>query len=327
MDGGLVMAAVHIRPEIRAEAAAWLARLRAENRSAADEKGFRTWLARDPAHTTAFEAVSAVWETAGALPHNLLNQVSSRPTEVGRRAVLTGLSIAVVVGSTFTFWRAAYAGVYETDVGEQKHISLDDGTQVFLDTDTRIKVDFTDALRRVDLQKGRANFRVAPDAKRPFVVNAAKREIVATQTTFDVRRDGEKVSVVLIQGRATVRPNSDPDGKRGDVLTAGERMVDAPGLVAKTDRPNLLPLLAWQSGQAIFENDTLAQAVDEMNRYSSVKLEIADPTIAKLHLSGVYRVGDNAAFARSVSTLLPVVVSLVGDRLDISADVTRMPQG
>ena len=321
------MAAVHINSEVRAEAAAWLARLRADNRSVADEKGFRTWLAQDPAHTSAFEEVSTVWETAGALPHDLLTESKSWRATIGRRAVLASLGVSVVVGSTFVFWRVAYAGVYETDVGEQKHISLDDGTQVFLDTDTRIKVDFSETLRSVDLQRGRANFHVAPDAKRPFVVNAAKRKIVATQTTFDVRRDGDQVSVVLIQGHATVVPKSDTGDQSGNLLTAGERMVDSPTLGVRTDRPNLLPLLAWQSGQAIFENETLSQAVDEMNRYSSVKLEIADAAIARLRLSGVYRVGDNAAFARSVSTLLPVVVSQVGDRLEFSADVTRMPQG
>lgn len=321
------MAAVHVTSEVRAEAAAWLARLRADDRSAADEKGFQAWLAEDPVHVAAFEIVNAVWEAAGTLPRELLEQDLSRPTRVGRRSVLAGLGTVIAVGGTITFWRAAYAGVYETDVGEQKHLALDDGTQVFLDTDTRIKVDFTDILRRVDLQRGRVNFRVAPDAKRPFLVKAAQREIVATQTTFDVRRDGDSVSVVLIRGQAIIKPASDVGHQRAQLLSAGERMVAAPGTGAKTDKPNLVPLLAWQTGQAIFENETLSQAVEEMNRYSSVKLEIADPTIAHLRLSGVYRVGDNTAFAHSVATLLPVVITPAGDRLEFAADVLRMPQG
>ena len=54
-------------PEIRAEAAAWLARLHAEDRDAADEAAFRAWLNASPAHATAFEAVDRVWSDVGGL--------------------------------------------------------------------------------------------------------------------------------------------------------------------------------------------------------------------------------------------------------------------
>src|SRR5258708_2738416 len=104
MDGGLVMATtVHTSEEVRAEAAAWLARLRADNRSTADEKGFQIWLAKDPAHSSAFEAINAVWDTAGALPPDLLMHAEFRRRTFGRRAVLASLGATIVVGSTFTF--------------------------------------------------------------------------------------------------------------------------------------------------------------------------------------------------------------------------------
>ena len=55
-----------VSPEFRAEAAAWLARLRADDKTEADERAFRLWLAEDRLHTAAFEAVTEVWEAAGA---------------------------------------------------------------------------------------------------------------------------------------------------------------------------------------------------------------------------------------------------------------------
>jgi ferric-dicitrate binding protein FerR (iron transport regulator) len=65
------------------EAADWLARLRADDRSPKDEAAFRAWLNADPGNAVAFEAVNAIWESAGALPANtaLMRFVCSRPRE------------------------------------------------------------------------------------------------------------------------------------------------------------------------------------------------------------------------------------------------------
>jgi transmembrane sensor len=320
MDGG-VLSTSNISPDVKAEAAAWLARLRADDRTADDERAFQAWLKADPSHAAAFEAVTLVWEATGAVSRadrDLIERerAPERKPVLSRRAVMAGVTTLVVAGGSLVALRQAYAGVYETDVGEQKHVTLDDGTQVFLDTDTRIKVSFSEGARFVDLQRGRANFRVAPDARRAFVVEAAAKRIVTGRTIFDVRRDGERVSVVLIQGKASV------DGAE---IQAGQRLIAAQSQAA-VDKPNLTQVLAWQTGQAIFDNQTLAEAVAEMNRYSTVKLKIADRNIAALRMSGVYRVGDNAAFAHSVAKLLPIEVRAGAGSVDLVADLTRLPQ-
>jgi ferric-dicitrate binding protein FerR (iron transport regulator) len=111
------------------------------------------------------------------------------------------------------FWRSASAKVYETEVGEQKACALDDGSQLFLDARTRIAVSFSETAALVDMQYGRANFRVVPDLKRPFIVEAAERKIVATRCNFDVRCEDGKVQVVLIHGEADVKPAR--PGRRG----------------------------------------------------------------------------------------------------------------
>jgi transmembrane sensor len=325
MDRGLVMIA---RPAsstqtARAEAAAWLARLRADDRSPADERASQAWLAADASHVAAFEAINVMWDAAGGLAHTKARRAPS----LQRRAVLAGLGTFVVLGAGFSGWENAYAGVYETDVGEQKHVALDDGTQIFLDTDTRIRVRFDATQRSVELDRGRANFRVAPDVKRPFVVRAAGQEIVASRTTFDVRRDGDRISVVLIAGKAALRSATAQRAKTPDILTPGERAVATASDVVRHDKPNLTPLLAWQTGQAIFENEELADAASEMNRYTTMKLVVGDPTIARLRMSGVYRVGDNAAFARSVAALLPVTLEFFSDHVELVRDVNRTPEG
>jgi len=310
-------------PSVRAEAAAWLARLHAENRDAADEAGFRAWLEADPDHAAAFEAVDRMWSDVGGLSglpsalRDSFGHALARPPVLARRTLLAGVGLFAVAGGSALFWRSASAKVYETEVGEQRHVALADGSQLFLDAQTRIAVRFSETTRLVDMQYGRANFHVVPDLKRPFIVQAAEKKIVATRCNFDVRCEDGKVQVVLIHGEADVRPASVPEA-RGERLTAGERLV-ASNDIEKRDKPDMTHVLAWQTGYEMFDGEELSQAADEMNRYSTAKLAV-DPSVAGLKVSGVYRVGDNAAFAHSLTKLLPVTVRQIGDTLVLTAD-------
>jgi transmembrane sensor len=224
-----------------------------------------------------------------------------------------GLAIA---GGSAVFLKGASARVYETETGEQKHVALDDGSQLFLDAQTRVSVAYSDTVRAVDMAYGRANFRVAPDSKRPFIVEAAQRQIVATHCNFDVRCEDGRVQVILIHGEADVKP-SDAAG-RGERLTSGERLVASVDM-EKRDRPDMVRQLAWQTGYESFENQNLAAAADEMNRYSTARIEV-DDSVANLKVSGVYRVGDNGAFARALAKLLPIEVRQNGDTFLLTAD-------
>jgi transmembrane sensor len=222
-------------------------------------------------------------------------------------------------GVLFAVWQEASAGTYETGVGEQKHAVLPDGTQVFLDTDTKIRARFDSNTRAVVLERGRCNFHLRENDKRPFVVGAASDRVIATRCTFDVRRDGDEVSVVLTQGAADIMTQA---STTLFALHAGDRLL-AGKWGHRTDRPHLAPLLAWQTGQAVFDNDTVSDAIREMNRYSVVKIAVNDTDVGKMRISGVYRVGDNVAFAHSIAGLLPVILQIDEDQVRLEPDRTR----
>lgn len=306
----------------KANAAIWMARLRADDRTAEDEAGFREWLAADPTHGAAFEAMNGVWEVAGPAPRDLRGRLPGAETRISRRAVMAGMFVTAGVGGTFAMTQMAQAGVYRTEVGEQKHALLPDGTELFLDTDTKLVVDLRKSLRNVVLEYGCANFRVAPDTKRPFAVKAAGSIIQGAHSTFDVRCEGDKVSVVLIQGRATVESASSSEPV--PVLGDGERLVVTARRIVKRDKPNLLPLIAWHTGQALFQGETLSEAASEMNRYSALKLVVNDDRIEGMKVSGLYRVGDNAMFAQALEKLLPVSIRQFEDRIEIVGDESQL---
>lgn len=302
-------AQVHIA-EARAQAAAWLARLRSEERRPEDEAGFRAWLAESEAHRQAFDSINTVWEAAGALPRE-----PRRPRVESRRTVLASMAALVAGAGTLGVWRAATAGVYATAVGEQRRVALDDGSMIILDTNSKVRVDLGDARREVELIRGRAHFEVVRDARRPFVVEAAGKQVVAIGTAFEVTREKDEVCVLVTKGEVAV---FDPDRAGRQTLARGARatLTEAG---PRIDRPDLARVTAWQQGRAVFENDTLADAVAEMNRYSRRPIVIEDEAAARMHVSGVYSTGDTEAFARSLATLLPLDVTLASDQVTLSA--------
>jgi transmembrane sensor len=316
----------HLGDTVKAESAAWLARLRADDRSPEDERAFHDWLGADPSHAVAFEAVSATWEASSRLARDLRGRDHGRTRPAhSRREMLAGVGALALGLGTFSILRSAQAHVFQTDIGEQKHVVLDDGSQVLLDTDTRIKVSFSKSLRAAELLYGRANFRVAADTARPFVVCAADRKIVTAASNLDVREDHGAMSVVLIEGSATLEPVI--PGGRAEILHSGQQILADKKHTHRLAAPNIASLVAWQTGHAIFENERLADAVHEMNRYSTDTLQIESAGIAGMRVSGVYFVGDNVAFANAISKLLPVKIRRDGNHVYLSASTGHLTQG
>jgi transmembrane sensor len=287
---------------VKTEAAAWMARLGSNRRTDADEQDFRAWLGSDPAHAAAFEELSAIWDVAGTYPRDMRgHSVEKRPT-LARRAVAAGLVALPVAGAGLILLRPAQAETYSTKVGEQKKITLSDESSIFLDTNTRLEVSFDRQTRLVVLQYGRANFEVATDKDRPFVVKAADSHIIAAESNFDVRYDKSQVSVVLFSGQATVK-----DAGKLKALAPGERLATENHAIT-LDKPKLTSVQAWRSGRTIFENTKLSDAVAEMNRYNAIEMQIRDRDIADMRVSGIYRNGDSLAFANTIAKLMPVKV-------------------
>jgi transmembrane sensor len=303
----------------REAAALWLARLHRDPPEPGDAAAFHAWLGEHPDHRPAFEAATRSWDMAGGL-RALYPRHRAAPA-LGRRRLLQAAALVAIIGSGIGAWRGAVAGVYETGLGEQRRVELDDGSALLLDTDTRLRVRIDAAARRVDLTRGRVNCRIAEDALRPFVVDAGAQKVVASGSVMDVRREAEQVSVLCLQGSADIVATPAEPVRR---LSVGQRLNASASRPATIDRPDQLgPLTAWQNGQAIFDNSTLADAVREMNRYGQVRLDLGDQRLAKLRISGTYHVGDPAAFAQSAAKLLPVRIERQAGSIRLVADPDR----
>ena len=262
------------------------------------------WLAEDMAHAGFYAEARMMWDdlalVAAAEPASPPEIETKIPANDNwfKMALAASVALFLCVGSAIYLWPSSG---YETAVGEQLAVTLDDGSHVALNTDTFIKPEFTREARVIEIKRGEALFDVAHDTSRPFIVRFGEDYVRATGTRFAVRIDRGKFEVSLIEGGVVA-------GRGGEAATVrrlvpGERirLVDArPPLV---DRPDLDSQLAWRSGEVVFDNVPLHAAIREMNRYSHTKLALADPVMGEQRLSGVFAVTNNSEFAATAAGL------------------------
>jgi transmembrane sensor len=304
--------------EVRAEAAAWAARLHDEQRSPYLEEEFQAWLGASEEHRRAFSRMTYAWERAGQIRMRARGDISE--TREGRRlrfvpwAATLAAAVVLVVIAAVIYWRD---NALVTGIGQQQVRVLPDGTRVELNTDTRIEVNYDERARRVRLIRGEAWFEVSKRPNWPFLVSVGDQEIRALGTSFIVRHDDiQDLSITLVEGQISVRPIAGNDAaptQDPQVLAPGQRLIISQHHARAVDRPELSRVTAWKRGRVEFEETPLQDATNEMNRYSTTHVTIADAEAAQLHIGGVFRAGDSDEFVK-------IVTAAFGLRADRSAD-------
>jgi transmembrane sensor len=323
-----------------AEAAAWVAHLHGAKRNADSDRGLQLWLKEDPSRARAWEVVTEVWDDVGGLQGAAL--VTALPTIVrkrrhGERRRLTYFAAAAAVAlisAGLFFWMRDLT--LSTDVGEQRTVSLSDGSQVALNTATRIVVRYADNVRRVELISGEARFDVARQPERPFVVAAGDRQVQALGTSFVVRHESDRIAVTLVEGKVAISADGPPMSRapeiseppkaeqgstqRGATLLAPGQRLTITGRIAKLDTPALDKITAWQRGEIIMDGMRLEEAAAEMNRYSHHPVVIEHAAAGELVVSGVFRSGDSLSFANAVARTYKMNVVVKDDAIVLTGD-------
>ncbi|KZC18764.1 MULTISPECIES: FecR family protein [Rhodanobacter] len=313
----------------RHEAAAWFARLRADDVSERERDEFQRWLADNSRHRVAYERLEALWSSLGAhadrpeigralRDSQLLRRHSTRTQRPRRQQApawlaAAALLVVVLAGSWFA-WRAQQADVrtYATDVGERRTLMLEDGSRVTMDTDTQLSASFSAKSRRLVLEKGRAFFHVAKDAGRPFLVTAQGGVVRAVGTRFDVYEHDDVVEVTLVEGRVEVTPESgqqDPH-ELPTTMTAGQRLLMGKRYATPViESANTGTAVAWLSGKLVFNDTPLPAAVAQFNRYTTSKIVIGDAAVGQLRVSGVFRDDSSHAFIDALRSSYGISIS------------------
>jgi transmembrane sensor len=352
MRGSFMVSTETLSEETLEAAAAWYERLHQELVSADTQRAYAAWLAQSDDHKTAYESVNNTWRRVQgaasdaqilALRHETALRLTRRASAAIRPLHWTAAAVVLIVlcgaAATLGGWlhsdRLALSGSpapvheqtvnhYATAIGERLAVTLSDGSQVTLDTQSELSVAFTPSERVVRLLRGQAYLKVAKNHQRPFVVEALNRRIVAVGTAFDVRVDGTQVRVAMVEGTVRVEHREEPADAAGTsratpiaavTITAGEELLADAAVPDRVGVSDPERSTSWLRGQIFFDNARLADAVAELNRYSNTKIELADPKIAQLHLSGAFATGRSDLFVEALTSYFPVQAVSSGDHL------------
>ncbi len=306
--------------EIDEQAARWLIRLDAEGPKPSDavRAQFETWVGADLRHRAAYLRLSAAWAKTDRLRTLASPSAGIDPDFLKRRAPrpywlrpipIGALAASLLFVSVTVWWQLQPVTMaYRTEIGGFSRVPLSDGSIVALNTDSEIRVRLSRSVRDVTLVRGEAIFDVAHDRQRPFDVHVQSAVVRAVGTSFDVRRrEGRDVDVIVTEGRvafdATGGMHSPGGTTQGSLfVAAGEAAMARGGRmeVRKIESAEAARRLAWEGGQISFQGESLAEAVQEFNRYSRRQLVFADPEIGQLRVGGSFKTSDIDSFAAAL---------------------------
>lgn len=261
--------------------------------------------------------------------HVIKNKPLNRPLRIFSGAgMLAAILLFAVVGVVFLYWGAgesalemkyalSSAQMYNTTAGQRRNIMLDDGTQVWLNADSRLICgnDFdTGAEREVSLS-GEAYFKVAHNPLRPFVIHTQKLnvKVLGTELNIEAYPEERKEVAALINGSIEVSLRADP--KREIILKPNEKItvlnnntlrsqevspLKKNNLRQKENKFTISPLstdplldsgtveTAWREGKLVFRDESFGNLAGQMERWYNVQIHFTDDSLKNYCFTGIF---------------------------------------
>ncbi len=296
---------------------AWLSLLH-DRPSAGDQLTFSQWLRADPAHAEAYAQAQVVWELSEGPARTLADEdalalqgyldAMDRPRRPqllrwsGALAMAACLLLMVSLGTGWQLqrWIDDLGADYVSAPGEIRTVTLADQSQVTLDADSAIAVDFSRGERHVQLRRGAGFFTVTHTGE-PFVVEAEKGSARVLGTRFEVRLQAHGAQVTVLSGRVGV--TADRDGEQ-QILTAGQQVAYGAGSAEKLHAVDSEAQLAWRQGWLTYYKSTLGDVVEDLRRYYPGRIVLLNDELAARKVSGSFPSKDPQAVLNSLQGVL-----------------------
>jgi transmembrane sensor len=339
------------------QASHWFLANRAGPLSESDRAAFVVWLRASPVHVEEYLGMAAIARdlpaaaddpaaplemllaaaSAEAGGANVVPLVTGRATPSSvdppaRRRTWTWLAIAaVLVVSLSIGWSVRQNSAsqqsqsFQTARGEQNTWQLPDGSVLRLNTDSLVALKMSSRERVLTVARGQAFIRVSPDRRRRLRVEAGDTQVIAIGTEFDVYRRHDETIVTVVEGQVAVVVGAVPIGAAVGLPATGLRVaahqqvrVTAGVVPSRPTEVDLQKTMAWLEHRIAFDQQPLGAVADQFNDYGPVRLEIDDPALRALPISGVFDAYDVDSFAAFVATLDGVTVRRIANTIRIT---------
>jgi len=311
-----------------------------------ETEALKTWLAT-PLHRDTFLEMVALWDKMSVLselsdivPHTpelsvkqkAGNTISwKRPLAIAASFLVVGLlsfqGINLFSPSHQTAPAtqiASYSLQVSTKAGEHKNITLEDGSTLWLNTNSQVNIAFTDTSRIIQLVKGELHIEVAKDKTRPLNVLAAGKAIQAVGTAFNVQYHRGDLELVVTEGVVEVASYTlnkangesiiDPIIKPQAIplmLVQGEKsLLSLPNSTIETvSDEDIENDLSWREGKIVFRGEPLIDVIEEVSRYTDKTVVLGDAALANMQVAGLFNTND-----------VDALIAALADNLQISTD-------
>lgn len=321
-----------IDDQVLQQAADWFAVLQDEAVTADEQRQWQQWLAEDPQHQLAWEQIEQIF---GVMSHfdqeadrQVANHVLSSSGHGMRNtlAVVSMLFMSVALGwltfSPYSLLTGAYH--YRTEVGETRQIRLDDGSVLWINTDSEVLTRYDNSLRKITLRSGEILIDSAPDTRthtssgsnplahsRPLVVDTDSGRLTALGTRFSVKYEDNGTELNVFDGAVRIDPAS---SNQSHIVRAGGQGHFSPDQIQPGQGGANALREAWSQGLLIADDMPLCQFVSELGRYRSETL-YCPSELNRLKLTGTYPLRDTDAILVAIESSLPVRIRQVDDQI------------
>ncbi len=298
------------------EAAEWYTLLRDENVSSTDKERWQAWLDESQAHQNAWQSVESMSQRFALLessenPERVISTIKSvRNARISRRRLLTTLStFGLFATGGWSLWRnQSFSHSWyrltadaSTAFGEIRKEVLHDGTQVWLNSSTALKINYNHQHRQLHLLAGEILVSTGKDS-RPLTVITNEGELIPLGTEFITRQEENKTVVAVYDGQVkAVAANS-----AYQLINAGQQLQFT--ITSIGDLQELAEKRHWAKGLLVAQNMTLSQVVNELDNYHHHSIELS-PEIANLPVTGVYPLLDIHKTLSMLEDTHPILVN------------------
>jgi transmembrane sensor len=306
------------------QAAYWQAQLSSDLVTEQHRREFEIWLDERPENKIAWQEVNVFWAGLNCLTEADIADVknsraiafktpnSIRPSSrFIRPALAIAASLLLMVSLIYT-QGGFYFADYTTLPGQQRNIILADGSEIIMNTDTAISVDYSAQHRQITLHDGEAYFVVTPDANRPFEVQTHSGQVRALGTEFNIKTRQKDVTVTVYQHAVRVTAEN---GKAIESLPEGKQLVFSEDTLSPVTSANLQRGKAWRNQRMFFQNRPLADVIEELNRYRPGRIIVMNNDIKTLPVTGVFATDDTNVALLTIEQSLPISVTKITEKL------------
>ncbi|APZ97384.1 hypothetical protein BWQ93_01920 [Sphingopyxis sp. QXT-31] len=287
---------------VEREAAEWAVRMRGTP-TEADREAFERWYAK-PGNAEAF----AMSEDDVALARTgsrsrIEAKAGSKRNAAGglRWAVATIAAVGIALAFAWHMNGQTETPQIATGPMLPGQLRLADGSTVTLMDGAWAEPQFSETGRRIRLHGGRAKFDVAHDSARPFIVVAGISETTALGTVFEVDARSDVPKVKLLRGSVEVRLGGTAKavrlapGESAEVSGTGPRLIPAMTSPVQATEPATM---------LVADRLPLGAVIDAANKANAKPIQLADPALASLPVTGRFDVADGASLARKLAAAL-----------------------